>query len=80
MAWKGCTTSDEKLAVGAATGGAASVIGHGATTIVAKALALKVGGAGAAKAGAALALTNPVVGGVCLVGGLCYIMWKCRSK
>lgn len=74
-------TNDEKFAGGAAIGGSASVLGHGATVVVAKAIGIKCVGFGAAKVGAALALTNPAVGAVCVLGGLSYLaIKKCMKK
>lgn len=65
---------DNQFALGAAIGGGANLAGAGA--VVAKFTALKVAGAGALKAGAMVGLFNPVVGGIALVGGLCYLGYK----
>ena len=48
-------SKDTKFALGAVTGGTASLIGHGATALVGKALTIKFAGTAAIKAGAALA-------------------------
>ncbi|MBQ6731615.1 MAG: hypothetical protein IJR06_00635 [Paludibacteraceae bacterium] len=52
---------DTQLAIGAAVGSSANIIGHGAVTIVGKAIATKCVGAGFLKAGAILALSNPAI-------------------
>lgn len=72
--------NDDKLALGAIGGGTASVIGHGATGLVMKAVGVKCAGFGAAKAGAVIAMTNPVVGAACIVGGIGYLLYKSGKK
>lgn len=72
------TTKDEKFASGATIGGVASVIGHGATGLVVKAIGVKAVECGAITAGFTLAISNLFVGAACLVGGLVYIANYCR--
>ena len=69
-------SNDTKFALGAVTGGTASLLGHGATALVGKASTIKFAGTAAIKAGAALAMCNPVVGTVMLIGGAGYLLYK----
>ena len=73
-------SNDTKFALGAVTGGTASLVGHGATALVGKALSIKFAGTAAIKAGAALAMCNPVVGAVMLVGGAAYLAYKADKE
>lgn len=68
--------NDNKFALGAVAGGTANLLGNGAVALAGKAMAVKCVGAGAIKAGAALAMCNPVVGTIALIGGAGHLLYK----
>lgn len=73
-------SNDTKFVLGAVTGGTASLVGHSATALVGKALTIKFAGTAAIKTGAALAMCNPVVCAVMLVGGAAYLAYKADKE
>lgn len=68
--------NDNKVALGAVLGGSASLLGKGAVSLAGKAMAVKFAGAGAIKVGAAIAMSNPIVGAFALIGGASYLLYK----
>lgn len=54
-------SKDTQFALGAVVGSSANIIGHGAVSLVGKAIATKAVGVGFIKAGAILALSNPAI-------------------
>lgn len=71
---------DEQFAAGAIVGGSASLIGPTAVGVV-KTFAIKyLGSLGAVKLGITASIFNPVIGGIALVGGVSYLIYKAAKE